>query len=154
MTSQKKHALAIEGWFDVDETGRASLVASQCHSCKSYFFPKEAFFCRNPGCGGTSFSLVALSRTGKLWSYTSNCYKPPAPYVSSEPFTPYLVAAVELEKEKMVVLGQIVTGVSVSDLRVGMQMNLVADTLYEDETNTYLVWKWQPASPGARGARS
>ncbi len=145
MTSQKKRVLAVEGWFSVDEERGASLVGTQCESCKSYFFPKETFFCRNPGCTGKAFSEVSLSRSGRLWSYTNNCYKPPAPYVSPEPFVPYIVAAVELEKEKMVVLGQVASGVAIADLRVGMPMTLVVDTLYEDEENTYLVWKWRPA---------
>ena len=50
---------------------------------------------------------VALSRTGKLWSYTTNHYKPPEPYVAPDPFTPYTVAAVELIEERIVVLGQL-----------------------------------------------
>ena len=84
------------------------------------------------------------SRTGKLWSFTNNCYKPPAPYVSSDEFEPYAIAAVELAEEKMVVLGQVVSGVAVSDLEAGMDMELVLDTLYEDEENEYVVWKWKP----------
>ncbi len=56
------------------------------------------------------------------------------------------LAAVELETEKMVVLGQVVAGVSVDDLKVGMEMELVLGTLYEDDENEYMVWKWQPAA--------
>ena len=55
-------------------------------------------------------------------------------------------AAVELAKEKMVVLGQLAAGVDPKSLKVGMQMELVLDTLYEDKQSEYLVWKWKPAS--------
>ena len=137
---------AVEGWLVAD--GEAALLGSQCNDCKSYFFPKETFFCRNPSCKGSSFNEVALSQRGKLWSYTDNRYPPPKPYVAPDPFVPYIVAAVELEKEKMVVLGQIVTGVKIEDLKVGMEMALVLDQLYEDDDNEYIIWKWKPVEGG------
>jgi uncharacterized OB-fold protein len=91
------------------------------------------------------FEDVALSRTGKVWSYTDNRYQPPPPYVSADPFEPYVIAAVELDAEKIVVLGQVVPGVALADLRVGLEMELVADRLFEDDDNEYVVWKWRPA---------
>jgi uncharacterized OB-fold protein len=65
--------------------------------------------------------------------------------VASDPFRPYALAAVELEREKMVVLGQVASGFSTDDLKVGMAMELVVETLFEDEQTEYLVWKWKPA---------
>ena len=47
------------------------------------------------------FKEVALSNRGKLWSYTTNHYKPPEPYISPDPFEPYTVAAVELNEERI-----------------------------------------------------
>ena len=146
MSNQKNRVPAVEGWLVAD--GEAALLGSQCNDCKSYFFPKETFFCRNPSCKGSSFNEVALSQRGKLWSYTDNRYPPPKPYVAPDPFVPYIVAAVELEKEKMVVLGQIVTGVKIEDLKVGMEMALVVDQLYEDDDNEYIIWKWKPVEGG------
>jgi uncharacterized OB-fold protein len=141
----KQRTPAIEGWFDMDADA-PHLLGTQCRSCKTYFFPRETSFCRNPGCAGTEFDEVPLSRRGRLWSFTNNCYKPPAPYVSPEPFEPYAIAAVELEREKMVVLGQVVAGVSVESLKAGMAMELVLDTLFEDDGNEYVIWKWRPAA--------
>jgi hypothetical protein len=46
----------------------------------------------------------------------------------------------------MVVLGQMVPGVGVDDLAVGMEVELTAGTLYEDEEAEYLIWQWRPAS--------
>jgi uncharacterized OB-fold protein len=136
---------AIDGWFRMD-ADEPRLIGTRCRSCETYFFPKETVFCRNPACGGTDFEEVPLSPRGRLWSFTNNCYPPPAPYVASDPFEPYAVAAVELESEQMVVLGQVVPGVGVGDLKAGMEMELVLDTLFEDDENEYLIWKWRPAA--------
>lgn len=141
----KRRTPAMEGWFSMDAED-PHLLGTQCRSCKTYFFPRETGFCRNPGCASTEFDEVPLSRRGRLWSFTNNCYKPPAPYVSPEPFEPYAIAAVELEAERMVVLGQVVPGVGVDRLAAGLEMELVLDTLYEDDDHEYLVWKWRPAA--------
>ncbi len=145
MSNEKPREAAIEGWFETD-TDTPHLIGTKCTSCGTYFFPRETVFCRSPHCRGTEFTDVPLSRTGKLWSFTNNCYPPPKPYMASDPFVPYIVAAVELEAEKMVVLGQIVSGVEIADLSAGMDMELVIDTLFEDEEKTHLVWKWKPAA--------
>ena len=136
---------AMEGWFTLDD-GAPALLGSRCRACGSYFFPKETSFCRNPACAGTDFEEVPLSRRGRLWSFTNNCYAPPPPYVVREPFAPYAIAAVELEREKMVVLGQVAPGSEVSDLHAGQEMELVLDTLYEDDEREFVVWKWRPAA--------
>ena len=138
----KQRIPAVEGWFR--DGAEPALVGTRCRSCGAYFFPRESFYCRNPACAGSDFEEVALSRRGRLWSFTSNCYPPPAPYLAPDPFEPYAIAAVELEREKMVVLGQVVPGIGPDALEVGMEMELVVDTLYEDDASQYLVWKWKP----------
>jgi uncharacterized OB-fold protein len=141
----KRRVPAVEGWFRVDPDD-PRLLGTRCTSCGAVFFPRETFYCRNPECSGSAFEELPLSRRGRLWSFTDNGYPPPEPYVAREPFEPYAVAAVELEDEKMVVLGQVVPGVAVGSLEVGMEMELVIDTLYEDDENEYLVWKWAPVA--------
>ena len=140
----KTRVSALESWFDASPE-RPRLIGSRCRSCRSYFFPREEFACRNPACGGAELEDVPLSATGTLWSYTDNHYKPPAPYMSPDPFVPYAIAAVELADEKMVVLGQLASDVPTAELKVGMRMKLVAETLYSDDANEYVVWKWTPA---------
>src|SRR5690606_5411315 len=108
--------------------------------------PAESYFCRNPECTGTSFEDVPLSPRGTLWSFTNNCYPPPKPYMAAEPFEPYIVAAVELAAEKMVVLGQVAAGVKIDTLSAGMEMELCLDTLFADDDNEYIVWKWRPVA--------
>jgi uncharacterized OB-fold protein len=139
----------MAAWFDI-EGERPRLVGSRCRRCRSYFFPKESFACRNPRCQASELEDVPLSTTGTLWSFTDNHYAPPAPYVAPDPFRPYAIAAVELAEERMVVLGQVAPGIPTSALAVGMRMDLVADPLYTDEEHEYLVWKWRPASGGGR----
>jgi uncharacterized OB-fold protein len=136
---------AVEGWFREGPDG-PRLLGSRCHDCGSVFFPRQAGACRNPECLGATLEEVPLSARGRLWSFTNNCYAPPPPYVAPEPFSPYAIAAVELEAEKMVVLGQVVPDVSVDQLRVGMEMELVIDTLFEDDEREVRVWKWRPAA--------
>ena len=37
-------------------------------------------------------------------------------------------------------------GTEIESLKVGMEMELVLDQLYEDDENEYLVWKWKPVA--------
>src|SRR5205085_10300395 len=134
---------AVEGWFSMD-TDDPRLLGNRCTTCGSVFFPKAALACRNPGCRGDEFEEVALSNRGRVWSYTTNHYAPPAPYVSADPFEPYSVAAVELGDEKLVVLGQVEGGVE--DLRVGAEVELVLSTLFTDDEGEHVVWKWKVVS--------
>ncbi len=87
-----------------------------------------------------------------MWSYTENHYAPPPPYVAADPFVPFALAAVELEAEGIVVLGQVKKGVTAADLEIGMEMELDLDTLYADTEHEYLVYVWESVDLGARPA--
>jgi len=144
----KTRVPAIEGWFTTGEP--PALVGTRCSACGSYFFPREEMLCRNPGCSGRDLQSVELSRRGRIWSFTDNRYQPPPPYVAADPFEPYVIVAVELAAERMVVLGQLVPGVDLTNLHAGDEVELVIGTLYEDDDHEYLVWKWQPVAGAAR----
>ncbi len=141
--NSKSTVAAIEGWYTMD-SDEPRLLGTRCDACGTYYFPKQESYCRNPGCDSESFSEVPLSREGTIWSYTNACYQPPEPYVAADPFEPFSIAAVELDEEKMIVLGQVVEGVSVEQLRVGQRVELVLETLYEDDETNKVVWKWKP----------
>ena len=143
--SARSRVAAIEGWCTLDDPPH--LLGSRCRSCGSYFFPRLSTFCRNPACEGTAFEDVELSRTGRIWSYTNACYQPPPPYVAADPFVPFAIAAVELSAERMIVLGQVVAGVDVAQLKVGMPVELVLETLYSEGATDKVVWKWKPQVP-------
>jgi uncharacterized OB-fold protein len=134
---------AVEGWFTLGP--EPALIGNRCDSCGTVFFPKAAIFCRNPDCEGSEFTETTLSRRGRVWSYTDAQYQPPPPYVlRTEEFTPFAIAAVELEAEQLVVLGQVADGYGVADLDVGTEVELVVEELYRDDETTYVVWKWKP----------
>ena len=101
---------ALEGWFTLDEK-EPQLLGSRCRACNTCYFPKQTSYCRNPACDSSEFDEVPLSRRGRVWSCTNAAYKPPEPFVAAEPFEPFTIAAVELESERMVILGQVVRGV-------------------------------------------
>lgn len=143
--SNKKRIAAKEGWYSIDPAN-PHLLGSKCKSCGTYSFPAETVFCKNPACDSSEFAVVPLSTRGRIWSYTNACYQPPAPYIAKhDPYQPFALAAVELEKEKLIVLGQMVEGVQVSDLKIGQPVDLVLDILTSDATTEQIVWRWQPA---------
>ena len=144
-SQEKVQEAALEGWFTLDKE-KPHLLGTRCQSCGTYYFPKLTTYCKNPECDSEEFAEVPLSRKGKVWSFTNACYKPPEPFVAADPFVPFTIAAVELEEEKMIVLGQVVAGVKVSDLKAGMEMELVLDTLFETDEAEKLTWKWKPVS--------
>ncbi|GAA4544131.1 Zn-ribbon domain-containing OB-fold protein [Pseudonocardia xishanensis] len=128
---------AAPTWFDADG-GR--LLGQTCDACRSVFFPPTLDFCGNPSCEGETFTVQPMSSCGTVWSWTTNHYKPPAPYVSEEPFAPYTVLAVELATEGMVVLGQL--SPESDPVEVGDTVEIRTETLLEDENGTQLVWRW------------
>lgn len=131
---------AIEGWFTTDP--EPALIGSRCGACGTVFFPKETFFCRNPHCGGSDLREMPLSRRGTLWSWTVNHYEGPPPTVAKPP---YAVAAVELPAERIVVLGLVAEGTDPGALKLGDEMELVVETLFEEDGAEHLVWKWAKA---------
>ncbi len=134
----------IDGWFTTG--AEPALLASQCTTCGSVFFPRTEGFCRNPRCEGEEFEVIELSRRGKVWSYTDAQYQPPPPYIpATDPYVPFALAAVELP-EGIVVLGQLAEGYGVTDVRVGTEVELVVETLYTDETGERTIWRWLPTS--------
>ncbi|HEY3140500.1 MAG TPA: OB-fold domain-containing protein [Acidimicrobiales bacterium] len=134
---------ALEGWFTTDE--EPALLGTRCQACGTFFFPRQLDFCRNPACDGEALDEVRLSRQGRVWSYTDARYQPPPPYIPrTDPYEPFALAAVELETEGMVVLGQVAEGFGVDDLTVGAPVELVVEPLYTEGDTTYTTWKWKP----------
>ncbi len=130
----------IEGWFT---TGDApALIGRRCPECGTYQFPPTGEWCPNPACTSAVMEETPLSRRGRVWSYTDAQYKPPAPFVPmTDPFEPFAIAAVELEREGIVILGQVAAGFGVADLQVGSEVELVVEPL---DPSGALVWKWRP----------
>jgi uncharacterized OB-fold protein len=133
---------AVDGWFTTGP--EPHLIGSRCTLCGTYTFPPETFSCRNPRCDGTDLEQVPLSRRGRIWSFSVNHYAAPPPAVSPDPFVPYAVAAVELEEEGMVVLGQVASGTDFETLEIGVPMDLTVESIIPGSDE--LVWKWKPVT--------
>ena len=146
---------AVTGWFTSGD--EPALLGTRCRDCGTVFFPREEAYCRNPGCEGEAFDEVPLSRRGTVWSYTDARYQPPPPFIpATDPYEPFALAAVSLEAEGLVVLGQVAAGYGVDDLAVGAPVELVVEPLYTDDDGTpRTIWRWKPV-PGdeAREATS
>ncbi len=141
----KTRVPAVAGLFTMDAVA-PELIGGRITATGGYVFPLSSGGA-DPAAPGTPVEEVRLSRTGRIWSYTNSAYAPPPPYmVTTEPFEPFAIAAVELERERMVVLGQVAAGVTVEQLAIGMEVELVLETLYEDDEHEYVVWKWRPAA--------
>ena len=122
------------------------LMATRCKSCGSCFFPRT-FTCGNPGCKEKNIENILLSKRGKLWSWSTQFYKPPPPFIATEPYVPFAVGLLEFP-EGIKILG-IVTGCTDPDreLKIDMDMEVVADKLFMDENgNEVIGWKFKPIS--------
>ena len=83
----------------------------------------EIVFPMPQGDAAAGLEPVALSRHGRLWSWTRQEFEPKAPYRGPQPFEPYLVGYVELPGE--VIVESRLVGATLADLRLGMAMRLV-----------------------------
>ena len=147
--ADKTRVPAVEGLFTMDPD-EPHLIGGKVPGRETYVFPKHLGG-TDPTVGPVDVEEVLLSRTGRVWSYTDSRYPPPPPFVVVEPYEPVTVAAVELEAERMVVLGQVADGYGVDDLTVGTEVELVLEPLYSDEEHEYMVWKWKPVTPAEGG---
>ncbi len=140
----KTRVAAVDGWFTLGD--EPALLASRGAETGSFFFPKNLAFSRNPAAPTEELTEVELSRRGRIWSWTTNHYQPPAPYVAADPFVPYTVVAVELVDEQMVVLGPLVPDADPATLTVGTEVELTLGTLFEDDDSEYVIWQWKPVA--------
>jgi uncharacterized OB-fold protein len=137
----KPRVPAIDGWFTTGD--EPELLASRGTETGSVFFPNSLAFSRNPAAPAEELEATTLGRRGRVWSWTTNHYQPPAPYVAPDPFVPYTVVAAELPEEQMVVLGQLAGSDDPADLQVGAEVELVLGTLFEDDEAEHLMWNWK-----------
>jgi len=90
---------------------------------------------------------ILLSKRGKLWSWSTQYYKPPPPFIPPDPYVPFAVGLVEFP-EGIKVLG-IMTGCSHPDkeLKVDMEVEVVAGRLFVDEDDNEVIgWKFRPVA--------
>jgi uncharacterized OB-fold protein len=129
------------GLFDIPESSReiVQLNGSICVSCGRYFFPKVE---RCYLCGFTeNIKDTKLGRKGKLYTYTNCCYAPPGGgYKGKIPFGLGLVAL-----DEGIIICTRVNETDTSKLKVGMEVELMLETLYrDDEGNEVICFTYNP----------
>lgn len=140
----------VEGLFTWP-SDTPQLIGARCGECTTTFFPAFAEFHR-PGCSGSSVEEVLLGRRGTLVSFTVQRYTPPPPFPQGE-YEPAVLGTVVLE-EGIQVPGQVVD-CGPDDIEVGMDVELVVDTLYVDDAgNDALTWAFRVASSKGDGGES
>jgi uncharacterized OB-fold protein len=93
---------------------------------------------------GDRFAPVPLSRTGTLWSYTIQRYRPKSPpYAGPEAFRPWPVGYVELPGE--VIVEARLANVVFEDIRIGMDLELTLVPLDPDAADAVMIHAFQPA---------
>jgi uncharacterized protein len=118
----------IAGLFE-GEGESARLLASRCAGCGTHYFPR-ALSCRNPACRDKRLENTTLSPQGTLYSYTRQCYQPPALF-RMDNWAPYSLGLVELP-EGLRVMGM-VCGAAPEPQNIGQAVRLSIETLYHDE---------------------
>lgn len=148
--SDRKRIPLKEGlWVDLGSPdGRPQLIGSQCRNCGEVYFPKKekgiCICCQQRG-----LAEIELSRRGKVYSFTIVMQRPPIYYKGP---VPYALAWVELPEG--VRLETLLTDCAFEELRVGMDVELVIERLFQDEEgNDILTYKFKPVSNGQESER-
>ena len=116
--------IALDLWTEEDEP---RLIGGKRSDGKIIFpFPQ--------GDAARDVEPYGLSRTGTLWSWTRQDFKPKEPYTGPDVFVPYLVGYVELPGE--VIVETRIVGAELEDLKLGMTMEFVVAP-FDDNRSTY-----------------
>jgi uncharacterized OB-fold protein len=104
--------------------GQPRLIGGRCAACGQVRFPAGTACER---CGDTEVTDTLLPERGKLWTFTTQNFRPPSPPYdgprTAETFQPYAVGYVDLGGEVMVEAR--LTEADPARLRIGQQMRLV-----------------------------
>lgn len=133
----------VEGLFvDAPEP---RLVGSRCRGCGVVYFPQSPN-CRNPSCSAKQPERVLLASAGNLLSFTIQRYRPPDIF-RMDHWAPYAIGLVDLG-DGVRVMGML-TGIAFDDIRIGMPLVLVIETLFVDAIRgSVTTYKFAPSSDG------
>lgn len=111
------------------------LIGSRCGDCGAVTFPRQESC---PRCTSTNVSRHLLSRTGTLWTWTMQGFRPKSPpYEGPVDFEPYPVGYVELPGE--VKVESLLVDVVADHLQIGMEMELAIVPFASTVTDEALV---------------
>jgi uncharacterized protein len=137
-TSSAGRPIAV-GLFDlVDE--QPVLIGSRCAECGTVNFP-VARSC--PRCTSEAVERHLLSRSGTLWSWTTQGFRPKTPpYTGPEEFVEYAVGYVELGEEIRV--EGLLTESDPAKLKIGLGMRVVSQAVYGPDGTPALTFAFAP----------
>lgn len=120
------------------------LIGSRCADCGAKTFPAQGYC---PRCTSTAMTEVLLPRTGSLWTWTIQGFRPKSPPYRSDDtvdtFEPFGVGYVDLDGDLMVEAR--LTENDPGRLAVGLAMELVVVPLYRQEDGTdVLTYAFRP----------
>ena len=131
MSTQRPVAEGLFTW----PSEHPALLGSCCPDCGETTFPVKRAC---PACPSQACEEVELGRSGTLWTWTVQHFPPPHPWTgNAREFVPFGVGYIELEDGVRVEAR--LTENDPSRLRIGMEMELVLGTLYEDDEHEYTV---------------
>jgi uncharacterized OB-fold protein len=111
------------------------LIGSRCDDCGARTFPAQPYC---PRCASTSMSEVLLPRTGTLWTWTIQGFRPKSPPYkgadTADTFEPFGVGYVDLGGELLVEAR--LTENESERLDIGAELELVLIPLYRDDDGT------------------
>jgi uncharacterized OB-fold protein len=124
------------------------LIGSCCDDCGARTFPAQSCC---PRCASTSMSEVLLPRTGSLWTWTIQGFRPKSPPYKGDDtvdtFEPFGVGYVDL--------GELLVEARLTEndpdvLEIGSELELVLLPLYRDDDGTeVLTYAFRPQEPSA-----
>lgn len=138
MIDKGKRIPVREGLFIASTPdGEPRLIGGKCPSCGEIIFPKPEIC---PNCQEESVKEIRLSKRGKIYSSTV-VMQQPRPYYKGP--VPYGLGFVELPEGVRV--ETLFTDCDPEDLKIGMEVELVIEKLYDDdEGNELISYKFRP----------
>jgi uncharacterized OB-fold protein len=118
------------------------LISSKCANCGTVAFPAQASCAR---CTSTDVAEHLLARTGTLWTWTVQGFRPKSPpYDGPAEFTPFPLGYVELPGEVKVETRLV--DVQVAGLRIGMPMELAIVAFETESRGPVLTFAFRPTA--------
>lgn len=133
---------AVAPGLFAERDGVPHLIGSACRSCGTTTFPQQDGC---PRCTRVDMQPCELPRTGTLWSFTVQAFRPKPPYQGPEEFTPYGVGYVDLGA---VLVEARLTESDPEKLRIGAPVELVLEPFRTDSEGTDVVtFAFAPTAP-------
>ena len=123
------------------------LIGSRCSDCGATTFPEQSYC---PRCASTSMSEVLLPRTGSLWTWTIQSFRPKSPPYKGdetpETFEPY---GVGYDDDGELLVEARLTENDPGRLQLGAEVELVLEPLYREADGTdVLTFAFRPVESG------